>query len=45
MEDGWLQTVRLTEEERDLMQRLTESSRLDQGEAEAIALARCGACD
>ena len=39
MEDGWLQTVRLTEEERDLMQRLTESSRLDQGEAEAIALA------
>ena len=39
MEDGWLQTVRLTEEERDLMQRLTERSRLDQGEAEAIALA------
>ena len=39
MEDGWLQTVRLTVEERDLMQRLTERSRLDQGEAEAIALA------
>ena len=39
MEDGWLQTVRLTVEERDLMQRLTERSRLDQGEAEAISLA------
>ena len=39
MEDGWLQTVRLTAKERDLMQRLTERSRLDQGEAEAIALA------
>ena len=39
MEDSWLQTVRLTVEERDLMQRLTERSRLDQGEAEAIALA------
>ena len=31
MEDGWLQTVRLTEEERDLMQRLTERSRLGPG--------------
>ena len=39
MEAGWLQTVRLTVEERDLMQRLAERSRLDQGEAEAIALA------
>ena len=39
MEDGWLQTVRLTVEERDLMQRLTERSRLHQGEAEAISLA------
>ena len=39
MEDGWLQTVRLTAKERDLMHRLTERSRLDHGEAEAIALA------
>ena len=39
MEGGWLQTVRLTAQERDLMQRLTERSRLDRGEAEAIALA------
>ena len=39
MEDGWLQAVRLTVEERDLMQRLTQRSRLDQGEAESIALA------
>ncbi len=39
LEDGWLQTVRLTAQERDLMQRLTRRSRLDQGEAEAIALA------
>lgn len=39
LEDGWLQTVRLTAEERILMQRLTSRSRLDQGEAESIALA------
>ena len=39
MEDGWLQAVRLTVEERDLAQRLTQRSRLDQGEAESIALA------
>ena len=36
---GWLQTVHLTAQERGLMQRLTRRSRLDQGEAEAIALA------
>ena len=39
LEDGWLRTARLTVEERDLMQRLTQRSRLDQGEAEAIVLA------
>ena len=39
LEDGWLQTVRLTAEERGLMQRLSRRSRLDQGEAESIALA------
>ena len=39
LEDGWLQTVRLTAEERNLMQRLTRRSRLDQGESESIALA------
>ena len=37
---GWLHTVYVTAQERDLMQRLTRRSRLDQGEAEAIALAR-----
>ena len=35
LEDGWLQTVHLTAEERGLMQRLSRRSRLDQGEAEA----------
>lgn len=40
LEDGFLQVVRLTGQERDLMQRLTERSRLDSGEAESIALAR-----
>lgn len=39
LEDGWLQVVHLTAQERDLMQRLTRRSRLDQGEAESIALA------
>lgn len=39
LEDDWLQTVRLTDEERNLMQRLTRRSRLDQGESESIALA------
>ena len=39
LEDGWLQTVRLTAEERGLMQRLIRRSRLDSGEAESIALA------
>ena len=39
LEDGWLQTVRLSTEERNLMQRLTRRSRLDQGESESIALA------
>ena len=39
LEDGWLQTVRLTAQERGLMQRLTRRSRLDRGEAESIALA------
>ena len=36
---GWLHTVYVTAQERDLMQRLTRRSRLDQGEAEAIVLA------
>ena len=40
LDTGWLQTVLLTADERQLMQRLMEQSRLDQGEAEAIALAR-----
>ena len=40
MEDGWLQVVHLTVEEQDLMQGLLQRSRLDPGEAEAIALAR-----
>ena len=39
LEDGWLQTVRLTAEEHGLKQRLTRRSRLGQGEAESIALA------
>lgn len=39
LEDDWLQTVHLTAEERNLMQRLTRRSRLDQGESESIALA------
>ena len=39
LEGGWLQTVRLTAQERGLMQRLTRRSRLDRGEAESIALA------
>ena len=37
--DGWLRLVRLTAEEHGLMQRLTTRSRLDQGEAESLALA------
>ena len=43
LEDGLLQVVQLTSQERDLMQRLAERSRLDSGEAESIALAsvRC----
>ena len=43
LENGFLQVVQLTGQERDLMQRLTERSRLDSGEAESIALAsvRC----
>ena len=40
LERGWLQTVRLTAQEGDMMQRLTQRSRLDLGEAESIALAR-----
>ena len=39
MEDGWLQAVRLTGEEQDLMRRLSDRSRLDNGESESIALA------
>lgn len=39
LEDGWLQAIDLTDEERDLEQRLRRFSRLGQGEAEAIALA------
>ena len=39
LEDGWLQMVRLSAEERNLMQRLTRRSRLNQGESESIALA------
>ena len=39
MEDGWLQTVRLTSEEQNLLQQLGARSRLDQGETESIALA------
>ena len=39
LEAGWLQTVHLTAQEHGLMQRLTRRSRLDQGEAESIALA------
>ncbi len=39
MEDGWLQAVRLTGEEQELMQRLSDRSRLDNGESESIALA------
>ena len=39
LEDGWLKTVRLTAQERGLMQRLTRRSRLDRGEAESITLA------
>ena len=39
MEGGWLRTVRLTGQERGLMQCLTRRSRLDRGEAESIALA------
>lgn len=39
LEDGWLRTARLTAEERDLMRRLIQRSRLDQGEAEAMVLA------
>lgn len=39
LEAGWLRTVRLTAQERGLMQRLTRRSRLDRGEAESIALA------
>ena len=36
---GWLRIVRLTAQERGLMQRLTKRSGLDRGEAESIALA------
>ena len=39
LEGGWLRTVRLTAQERGLMQRLMGRSRLDRGEAESIALA------
>ena len=39
LEGGWLQTVRLTAQELGLAQHLTRRSRLDQGEAESLALA------
>ena len=37
---GWLRIARSTEAENDLMQRLSQRSRLHQSEAESIALAR-----
>lgn len=39
LENGWLRIVRLTPREHGLRQRLMRGSRLDQGEAESIALA------
>ena len=39
LEDGWLQVVDLSREERSVQERLTRLSRLGLGEAEAIALA------
>lgn len=39
LEQGWIQQVRLTVRERGLMRRLLESSRLHEGEAEALSLA------
>ncbi len=44
MEDGWLQTVRLTSEEQNLLQQLGARSRLDQGETESNALASVRSC-
>ena len=40
VDDGWLTIARSTDAENDLMQRLTQRSRLHRGEAESIALAR-----
>ena len=40
LEDGWLRIVDVSMEEQSLQERLTRLSRLDRGEAEAIALAR-----
>lgn len=36
---GWMQVARLTKTEKSLLQRILKSSRLDKGEAEALALA------
>ena len=39
LENGWLEVIRPTTRERDMMEALVRRSRLDRGEAESIALA------
>ena len=40
LQQGWIRVVRVTKKERSLMRRILESSRLDEGEAESLSLAR-----
>jgi predicted nucleic acid-binding protein len=40
LQTGWLQVARLTRGERNLLRKIVATSRLDQGEAESIAVAR-----
>lgn len=39
LEDGWIEVAELTSKEKKLMQGILKTSRLDQGEAESLALA------
>lgn len=44
MTDGWIGIVRLTPKERKSMETLLHTSRLDDGEAESLAIARSHRC-
>ncbi len=39
IEDGWIEVVKISLKEKDLMQKIQQKSRLDRGEIESLALA------